>query len=135
MRDDTDKGLTSPATVANPVVPCADALRAIYPQTKFIHYVWMIGGFFACQLLANWLKWDWLHVVPFIVFVAVLIPIIAKHQRQYRQIIDALVCPHCGQLAGTTFTKQGILHLRCRHCGEETRTDSLVLYKGPPTKV
>jgi hypothetical protein len=118
-----------------PVVRCADDLKAVYPRMPFRRGLVFLIVFLAFQLAAEGSGWQWLRVVPFILFMIFLLPIIVRHQRNYRRVLNALLCPHCGQAAGKTFTKQGILHLRCQRCGRETRTDSLVLYQGPPTKV
>jgi hypothetical protein len=120
---------------SEPIVSCADDLGTIYPRLKLRHYAGIITGFLLFQLFASWTGWDWLSVVPFIVFFAVMLPWAIRFGREYQRRINSLVCPHCGQPAGKTFTKQGILHLRCQHCGKETRTDALVFYKGPPIKV
>jgi hypothetical protein len=118
-----------------PVVRCADDLGKLCLRPKLWHYAAMLATFFAFQLLAGWTGWHWLHPVPVVLIMVALIPIIIRQQRNYQRFIGSVLCPHCGLAAGKTFTKQGILHLRCRHCGKETRTDSLVLYQGPPTKV
>ncbi len=118
-----------------PKVRCADDLGAMFPRPKARHYVWMLSFFLLFQLFACWTGWDWLGVVPFVVCFAVMLPWAIRFGREYQRRIHSLGCPHCGQPAGKTFTKQGILHLRCQHCGEESRTDSLVLYQGPPTKI
>ncbi|MCW1922180.1 hypothetical protein OKA05_06425 [Luteolibacter arcticus] len=120
---------------ADPVVRCADDLRAVYPKPSFWLGLAFIAVFLVFQLIAEWLDWQWLRVVPFVLFLIFVLPVVMRLQRDYQRVINALECPHCGQAAGKTFTKQGILHLRCQHCGKETRTDSLVLYQGPPTKI
>ena len=120
---------------SEPIVRCADDLGAMHPRLKFHHYVGIVAGFLVFQLLASWTGWSWLGVVPFVVCFAVMLPWMIRFSRKYEQRINSLVCPHCGQPAGSSFRRQGILHLRCLHCGKETRTDALVLYKGPPTKV
>jgi hypothetical protein len=119
----------------DPVVRCADDLRAVYPKPPYRLGLGFLAVFLLFQLIAEGLGWQWLRVVPFVVFMIILLPIILRLHRNYQRVIDSLVCPHCGQVAGKTFTKMGILHLRCQHCGEESRTDSLVLYQGPPTKI
>ena len=45
-----------------------------------------------------------------------------------------LACPHCGKPAGSTYSKQLILYLRCVHCGGEAKTDCLMM-RGGPVKV
>lgn len=46
-----------------------------------------------------------------------------------------LACPHCGKAAGSTYSKQLILHLRCIHCGGEAKTDCSVMNGGVMSKV
>ena len=118
-----------------PVVRCADDLRSVYPRVSFWHGLAFAAVFLLFQLIAEGLGWHWLRLIPFILFAVFVLPAIMRLHRGYQRVLDSLVCPHCGQAAGKTFTKQGILHLRCVHCGEKSRTDALVLYQGPPTKV
>ena len=120
---------------ADPVVRCADDLRAVYPKPPWKLGLGFAAVFLVFQLVAEWLGWQWLRVVPFALFFIFLLPVLMRLQRGYQRVLDSLTCPHCGQAAGKTFTKMGVLHLRCQHCGEESRTDSLVLYQGPPTKI
>lgn len=114
---------------------CADDLRAVYPKPPYWLGLGFLVIFLAFQLVAEWLGWQWLRVVPFVFFLIFVLPVIMRLHRNYRSVLDSIVCPHCGQAAGKTFTKMGVLYLRCQHCGEESRTDSLVLYQGPPTKI
>lgn len=135
MRDDADKTLRPQP--GDPVVRCADDLGKLYWfwRLKARYYAALVAIFLGFQVLADWIEWDWLMLVPFVLFISVFLPLLVGTERRRQSLLGSLECPRCDRPAGETFTRQGILHLRCRHCGKETRTDSLVVYRGPPTKV
>ena len=107
----------------DPVVRCADDLRATYSKPS----LWFGVGFAAVFLF--------FPLVAIVLFPVFLLTLVIRHQLKYERVLASLVCPHCEKTAGKTFRTQGILHLRCQHCGKETRTDAREVYRSPPMKV
>ena len=107
----------------DPVVSCVDDLRATYQSPS----LWLWVGCAAIFLIKP--------LVAIVLFPVVLLTLVIRHQLKYERVLNSLVCPHCEKTAAKTFRKQGIVHLRCQHCGKETRTDAREVYRRPPMKV
>jgi hypothetical protein len=120
-----------PASPSEPVIICADAIRALYPKCWWdlsIKAVCICGPFF---ILAGLFNIGWLAVIGILLCGGLLVfPLTLRVTR----FITSLPCAACGQPAGRYTTVNLILHLQCNHCGHLSRTDCLMLGQ-PPTKI
>jgi hypothetical protein len=116
------------------VVICADDLRALYPSPRQQFKVGLACVAICAPvfLLGEFLRMEWIGVVA-ILLCAVLfvVPLVLNIQR----FLAALPCGTCGKAAGRHTTAGGVLHLKCDHCGNLTRTDCLWIGPGKPTRI
>ena len=113
------------------VVPCADELRRLYPDLSLPKLAVVLCSAAIAAVLASFVG-KWIGVIPVLLGMAYVGSFIVKQQR----FLHSLRCPHCGQAAGETFSKNLIIHLHCRHCGKDTPTDCLIAAIGSyPSKV
>lgn len=83
-------------------------------------------------LLGSFLNMEWIGVFAIMLCAGLFV---VPHVMRIQRFLATLSCGSCGQAAGRHTTVNGVLHLRCNHCGRLTRTDCLILGPGKPTRI
>lgn len=116
------------------ILVCADNLRALYalPPQQFKMALVSLAILVPTFLLGVLFNIEWIGVFA-IALVGGLF--VVPHVMRIQRFLAALPCGNCGKPAGRHMTVNGVLHLKCQHCGNLTRTDCLMLGPGKPTKI
>lgn len=116
------------------VVVCADDLRALYPSPRrqFKVVLACVGICVPVFLLGEFLRMEWIGVFA-ILLCSVLF--IVPHVLSIQRFLATLPCGTCGKAAGRHITVGCVMHLKCDHCGNLTRTDCMWFGAGKPTRI
>lgn len=115
-----------------PIVRCAEEyIRLFYTDTGKTS----LKAFLILAPVMGLIEWSGHRWLGGVLLMGAIIFFILPRLRSEQLFLNSLSCAHCGEPAGRYFSKQAIIHLRCRHCGKVSRTDCMRLGPGAPSKI
>lgn len=120
------------SSAAVPIVQCADALIALHKRKQWVD-VWL--AVIIMLPFLGLMEWTQRHVFGLLGMILVALLVIWPRMTRQQRYLRTLRCAYCGRPAGDYHMHHFVLHLQCRHCGRESRTDCQMIGPSEPSKV